>query len=112
MRFCRAQRFCELDGEHEVFQELSDEQIVKMVQPDNADIVCSDEDEDKDSVPSGTTVASALLHIQQLQDFALSRPELLTPESVRALHTMHHDLQRHRSQQQRAGSITSVFARV
>jgi hypothetical protein len=91
---------------------LSDEQIVKMVQTDNADIVCSDEDEDDDYVPSGTTVASALLHTQQLQVFALSRPELFAPESVRALHTMHHGLQRHSSQQQRAGNISSFFARV
>jgi hypothetical protein len=100
--------FCE--REHDAFEELSDVQIVMMVQTDDADIVCSDEDEDY--VPSGTTVASALLHIQQLQEFALSRPELFTLESVRALHIMHHDLQRHRSQQQRAGSITPFFARV
>jgi hypothetical protein len=37
--------FCELDGELDVFEELSDDQILTMVQTDNADIVCSDEDE-------------------------------------------------------------------
>jgi hypothetical protein len=104
--------FCELDGEHHVFEELSDDQIVTMVQTDNADIECSDEDEQDDYVPSKTTIADALLHVQRLQEFAFSRPDLFTSESVRALHAVQHDLQKHRLEQQKMGSIKSFFAHV
>jgi hypothetical protein len=43
-----ASQFCELQGEREVFEELTDEEIVCMVQSNNVNIADSDEDEHDD----------------------------------------------------------------
>jgi hypothetical protein len=104
-----ASEFCELEGEREVFEELTDEEIVCMVQSNNVDIADSDEDEHDDHVPTTTKVTDALLWAQQLQDYAFANPEYFSPESVQALRTIHDNLQQLRLDVQTATAISSYF---
>jgi hypothetical protein len=102
-----ASEFCELEGEREVFEELTDEESVCTVQSNNVDIADSDEDEHDDHVPTTTKVTDALLWAQQLQDYAFTKPEYFSPESVQALRTIHDNLQQGRLDVQTATAISS-----
>jgi hypothetical protein len=83
-----------------------------MVQTENVDVEGSGEDEQDEYVPSTMIVSSALLHIQQLQDFACSRPDLFTSQSELAVRAIESDMQNHRAEKQKDGNTASFFAYV
>jgi hypothetical protein len=101
----------ELDGEHEVFEELDDAAIVQMIQSDNAaDVVDSDEDEADDFVDVTTTKAQALQLASDLHEFALAQPQLFHPSDVAALQNMHTALDKSIKRSRKQTTLTALFA--
>jgi hypothetical protein len=73
--FVTAEEFVELDGESEVFSELSAEEIVALVQSQGMDKADSDEDEEDDHKACEITIAQAVSCAEQLENFAFASPE-------------------------------------
>jgi hypothetical protein len=85
-----ANEYHELDGECEVFEELSGAATVRMIQSNNdVDLVNSDEDEADDFVDVSTTKAQALQLAAGLLEFALAQLHLFDVADVSALQNMH-----------------------
>jgi hypothetical protein len=103
--------YCDLDGEREVFAELDDEAIVRMVQTDNADIIDSDEHEDDDFVEVSTTPAQALQLASELHTFALSQPQLFDLADINVLSNMQRKLSRFVATNKKQTTMTAMFAR-
>jgi hypothetical protein len=82
----------ELEGECEVFEELSDAATVRIIQSNNdVDRVDSDEDEADDFVDASTTKAQALQLAAGLLELALAQPHLFDVADVSALQKMQID---------------------
>jgi hypothetical protein len=103
--------YCDLDGEREVFARLDDEEIVRMVQTDNADIIDSDEHEDDDFVEVSTTPAQALQLASELHTFALSQPQLFDLADINVLSNMQRKLSRSVATNKKQTTMTAMFAR-
>jgi hypothetical protein len=85
-----AEEYHELEGECEVFEELSDAATVRMIQSNyDVDLVDSDEDEADDFVDVSTTKSQALQLAAGLLEFALAQPHLFDVADVSALQNMH-----------------------
>jgi hypothetical protein len=92
--FVTAEEFVELDGESEVFSELSAEEIVALVQSHRMDKAESDEDEEDDHKACEITIARAVPCAEQLENFAFAGPEFFCAEQMLALVNMRRELQR------------------
>lgn len=106
-----AQAFHELDGEREVFEELDDAAIVRMIQSDNVEgAVDSDEDEADDFVDVTTTKAQALQLASDLHEFALAQPQLFHASDLVALHSMRGALAKCVEGGKKQATLTDMFA--
>jgi hypothetical protein len=85
-----AEDFVELDGESEVLPELSNEEIVALVQSQGMDKADSDEDHNACEI----TVAQAVSCAEQLESCAFASPEFFCAEQMPALVNKRRELQR------------------
>jgi hypothetical protein len=92
--FVTAEEFVELDGESEVFPELSYEEIVALVQSQGMDKADSDSDEEDDLKACEITIAQVVSYAEQLKNFAFTSPEFFCAEQMLAWVDMRRELQR------------------
>jgi hypothetical protein len=99
-----------LEGECEVFEELSDAATVRMIQSNyDVDLVDSDEDEADDCVDVSSTKAQALQLAAGLLEFALAQPHLFDVADVSALQNMHGALAMAIESGKRQTSLKALF---
>jgi hypothetical protein len=90
--FVTAEEFVELDGESEVFSELTAKEIVALVQSQGMDKADSDEEDDHKACE--ITIAQAVSCAEQLENFAFASPEFFCAEQILALVNMRLELER------------------
>jgi hypothetical protein len=101
--------FAGLLGETDVFELMSDADIVRMVSTvgNEAD---SDEDEADDFQPCTITVEHALEHAKALSEFSMSRPDLFGAQQVNAFLDAQRSLAQVLSGGKRQTSLLGFFA--
>jgi hypothetical protein len=105
-----ATEYVELQGEREVLEELSDDQIVAMVQTANAEILDSDEDATDDYIPPSMSVAEAREQLDGLHEYAVAMPHLFCQEHVLALRRICDALGAHQQRTCKQTSMTTFFS--